>query len=204
MNTKFHEFIKNFKAMSKNLISILALSVLIACGSKDNQEKTEDVNPHSKEQMQKDITAMEKELFSSNGTIADEDKAMKMIALYTDFVGLFPDDPNCPKYLFLASDIAGAINKPKIRVQNYTKILENYPSYDKNGSVEYLLAMTYDADLDQREDAKKHYENVIKTGEDSNLVRDATIRMQTIDSLSYSQWMEKLVSQPQPAEWGHR
>lgn len=184
----------------KKIILVLSIAVFAACGSKENEVEDEKNDPHSKEKMQEDIKEMEKSLFSNTGTIADEDKAMKMIALYSDFVGLYPEDPNCPRYLFLAADIAGGINKPKIRVQNYTKILEKYPDYDKNGSVEYLLALTYDADLDQREDAKKHYGSVIKNGKDTNLVRDAGIRMQTIDSLSYNQWMEKLVSQPLPAE----
>lgn len=184
----------------KKLFFLLGFFAFISCGSDEQAAKQEENKPQSKEQMREDIAAMEKELFSASGTIADENKAMKMIALYTDFVGLYPGEPECPQYLFLACDIAGAINKPRIKVENYKKILENYPDYDKNGSVAYLLAMTYDADMNQREDAKTYYQRVIESGKDTNLVRDAKIRMETIDSLTYSQWMEKLVSQPLPAE----
>jgi tetratricopeptide (TPR) repeat protein len=99
-----------------------------------------------------------------------------------------------------AADIATAINKPLVKEKNYKRILEKYPDYPKTEIVTYLLAFTLDADLNDREQAKGYYQKIIDTAKDTNFVRDAKIRMSNIDSLTYDQFIEKIISQPTPVQ----
>jgi tetratricopeptide (TPR) repeat protein len=170
----------------------LALTILSACAGKEvrNEEQVAD-----QAAMYDEIKVMEKDLFNETMTI-DEKKAMQMIGKYNDYAELFPDDTNSARFLYLAADIAGGINKPKIKIQNYSKILERYPEFKGREHVTYLLAFTYDYDMNNREEAKKYYNQVLETAKDSNFVRDAKVRLSTIDRMTYQQYLDSIFANP--------
>lgn len=169
--------------------------VFAACGNQENGQENgaEETAQPTIEELKQKISEKEEVLFNETRMV-DPEKGMEMIGLYQDFANLYPDEKETPRYLYLAADIAGAINKPKIKVDNYKRILEKYPNYKGKDNVVYLLAFTLDAELNFRDEARKYYEETVKTGADTNLVRDAKIRLETIDSLTFDQLQEKIIS----------
>lgn len=171
----------------KTLASSLALAfAMIACGGEKEAVRTE-------ESLRADIKTMEDSLFGSSTTL-DKEAAEKMIALYIDFANEFPKAKEAPEYLMKAADVATAINKPRIKEDSYRKIIQNYPDYPRMDAVKYLLAFTLDAELDKREEAKDWYNEVVNTVKDTNFVRDAKVRLKTIDSLNYDQFVNMIIN----------
>lgn len=180
----------------KKITFILSLTIFFfACGNENNTDERE-AKPLTQEEFLVEIKAMEKSLFSS--MTMNKDSAEKMIALYNDYARNFPEAKEAPDYLYKAADVAGSLNKPKIKVENYKTILEKYPDWSGSGQVHYLLAFTLDAELNQREEAKKYYLDVIANGKDTNFVRDSRYRMTTIDSLTYDEFIDFIIKDTEP------
>jgi outer membrane protein assembly factor BamD (BamD/ComL family) len=180
-----------------NLLLFFSLVFFFASCGNGSKENAETAKP-TEEGMRAEIKKMEDSLFTSN--TLDPEKANAMIGKYNDFADLYPESKEAPEYLMKAADIATAINKPLVKEKNYKRILEKYPDYPKAEIVTYLLAFTLDADLNDREQAKGYYQKIIDTAKDTNFVRDAKIRMSNIDSLTYDQFIEKIISQPTPVQ----
>jgi hypothetical protein len=156
---------------------------LCACNSKVNDPKAVWL---------KSIDSLEQILKQSEG-LPDVKIARKMISMYWDFAQYHKDDPMAPEYLLRAGDIAGGINDPYLRADCYKFLSDSFPKFNKIENAWYLLAFTYDADLNNREAAKPYYLQVIQSAKDTNLVADSKARMQTIDSLTYDELVQKII-----------
>ncbi|HRE74501.1 MAG TPA: hypothetical protein PK637_06150 [Flavobacteriales bacterium] len=177
----------------KRILFVALSALFIACGSGNEPEA------RTEEKLRQEIKAMEDSLFGSTAAF-NKEAAEKMIALYMDFANEFPKAKEAPDYLLKAADVATAVNKPRIKEDCYKRIIENYPDFNRLDAVKYLLAFTLDAELNNREEAKTWYNEVIKTVKDTNFVRDSKVRMNTIDSLNYDQFIEMIISNPQPVQ----
>ncbi len=166
---------------------LLLLLATVSCGEK-KAPKTEQ------ERLSEAIASLQDSLFNEQQEL-NEDKAARMVGLYQEYAEKFPDAPETPKYLFLAADVARALGRYDLRVDNYRKILEKYPDYKGKDLVVFLLATTLDADLNRREEAAFYYNRVVQTVKDTNLVNDARVRLETVDSLTYDQMIERIIRQ---------
>lgn len=175
----------------KKVVYTLLLIVLVACGGNNNSEEKKEVTEAS---LKADIKQMEDSLFGANSTL-NKESAEKMIAMYMDFAGLYPKTKEAPDYLMKAADVATAINKPSVKEECYKKIINEYPDYPRMDVVKYLLAFTLDAELNQRGEAKEWYNKVVAEVKDTNFVRDAKVRLKSIDSLDYEAFMQMIINQ---------
>lgn len=178
----------------KNSIVFLFSLFLLACSSPVENDPNE-VKLMTQEELLNEIKSLEEGLYSS--LTLDLKKAEQIIAYYNDYATRFPQAKEAPSFLNKAADVAGAIERPKIKVQNYKTILEKYPEWPGCDQVKYLLAFTLDNDMNQREEAKSYYQQVIETGKDSNFVRDSKFRMLTIDSLTYDEFVNQIIGNTQ-------
>lgn len=169
--------------MNVRLIVVIMLFVY-AC-------KSGNTDPRAKRL--KTIDSLEQVLKNAQG-LPDEKTARKMISLYWDFAANYKTDPMAAEYLLRAGDIAGGINDPYLRADCYRYLTDSFPDFKKIENAWYLLAFTYDADLNNREAAKTYYLKVIESAKDTNLIADSKARMQTIDSLTYDEMVEKIIS----------
>ena len=164
------------------LIAIILL--VYSCNSDNSDPKAKRL---------KTIDSLEQVLKNAQG-LPDEKTARKMISMYWDFASHHKDDPMAAEYLLRAGDIAGGINDPYLRADCYRYLTDSFPDFKKIENAWYLLAFTYDADLNNREAAKSYYLKVIEAAKDTNLVADSKARMQSIDSLTYDEMVEKIIS----------
>lgn len=180
------------------ILSVFIL-LLTACGGEEqNATENGETKVMTIDQFNFRIKHLEAFLYSQ--TTLEKDSAEMIIALYNDFAAAYPEDKNAPVYLNKAADVAGAIQKPKIKVQNYKTILEKYPEWPGCDQARYLLAFTLDSDMDRREEAKKYYEEVVAVGKDTNFVRDSKYRLNTIDSMTYNQFVDFIVKSTEAEE----
>lgn len=183
--------------MTKKMINVAMLFsalFLFSCGGEKNPEVV-----RTEESLRAEIKSMEDSLFAPNATL-DKESAEKIIALYIDFANEFPKAKDAPDFLLKAADVATAINKPRIKEDSYKKIINNYPDFPKMEAVKYLLAFTLDAELDKRDEAKEWYNEVVHTVKDTNFVRDSKVRLKSIDSLNYDQFVQMIINQNMAAQ----
>jgi tetratricopeptide (TPR) repeat protein len=125
----------------------------------------------SKENLLKEITALEKELYASQEL--DPEKAKKMISLYETFYQNYFKDFACADYLFKAGEIAENINQPYRAIGFYTKCYEDYAAYKLNNLCLFRMANLYDFKLSNYIKAKALYMEVIEKYPKTDLARDA-------------------------------
>ncbi len=155
---------------------ILALCFVVLSFSNCNQntetEKTKQVidtvvkpaEPIAKidvpirEVLLKQITDLEKELYTA--TELNADKAKKIISLYESFYQNYHTYPECPEYLFKAAELAENIEQPYRAIDFYTICYEDYPVFKLNAECLFRMANLYDFKLSNYIKAKALYMEV--------------------------------------------
>jgi len=125
----------------------------------------------AREDLLKQIAALEKELYASQELNAD--KAKKMIALYESYYQNYHKYPETPDYLFKAGELTENINQPYRAIGFYTTCYENYPAYKLSAECLFRMANLYDYKLNNYLKAKALYEEVKVQFPKSPLAKDA-------------------------------
>ena len=141
------------------------------------------------------IRVQEDSLFASK--IFDRPGAMAMLGVYEAFVRTFPKDTIAPEYLFRAAGLAKALGNADRGVQLYDRIITEYPSWRRITSAYYMKAFTIDDGLNDKEAAKKAYEEVIARFPDHAFAKDSRAM---IENLQYTD--EELIERFKRMEQG--
>jgi|SRR5690554_2987505 len=127
------------------------------------------------------IDSLEKIVYTENFDLNEISSANLMDA-YSEYTTKFVvDKERAPEYLYKSAAISRAIGLPIKAIKLYDKILAEYPDYEKNPEVAFLLAFTYDEDMKQPERAKEAYEELIEKFPDDMWAEQASARLENID-----------------------
>jgi len=137
---------------------------------KKRQQITQPGVP-KKEDLLKQITDLEKELFASEQL--NEDKAKKMVSLYELFYQNYHLSSETPDFLFKAGEITENINQPYRSINFYTKCYEEYPAFKYSAECLFRMANLYDYKLSNYVKARALYEEVKVQFPKSQMAKDA-------------------------------
>ena len=167
---------------------------MASCGGSDEVESDENSTEETVDydQFMQELVDLENEI---NANIASPDKELlkKAITKYQDLAGYFPEDPKAPEYLFKASDLSLSTGQPEKAVKILTRIMNEYPEYERMEDVMFNKASHLDFELRDTTAAKELYAEFIEKYPESELVDDAQSRIENI-SLSLDELVEKFMA----------
>jgi len=132
------------------IVSILAITLIAMISCKPSKEKSIEK-----------ISALEKELLSTNISI-DTSKAEELIALYKEYVNKFKNDSLAPEYLLKAADISMNLSKGQQAVDFLDMILKDFPNYYKLPDCIFLKAYILENQLNDLKNAEKTYKEFLE------------------------------------------
>ncbi|MCH2232898.1 MAG: tetratricopeptide repeat protein [Crocinitomicaceae bacterium] len=182
------------KIKLNSLLMIFLLLGISACGESEDIENEENSGEETVDydQFMQELVDIENKI---NANVANPDKELlkEAITKYQDLAGFFPEDPKAPEYLFKASDLALSTGQPEKSVKILTRIMDEYPEYEKMEDVMFNKASHLDFELRDTTAAKELYADFIEKYPESELVDDAESRIENI-SLSLDELVEKFMA----------
>lgn len=165
-------------------IAILILGTA-SCG--ENQSKSEDGNsqtPITQTELRRaklaEIDSLER-IVKADTFFTQKSAASELLAKYEKYASTFPGDQSkTPEYLYKAGALARGIGQPLTALRAYDLILSKYGDFERNPEVAFLIAFTYDSDMNNPELARESYEEVVKRYPDDAWATQARQRLQTI------------------------
>jgi outer membrane protein assembly factor BamD (BamD/ComL family) len=153
---------------NKNLaITLVILLILAGCSP-------------SRDKSVKNISAMEKRLFSPQATSFDKAKWDSLISLYEGFCKRFPEDSLVPGYTFNAANISmNSGNGPKA-LTFFQQIIDNYPKYRKAPLCLFFKGYVYENLQHDLGKAKQIYQEFIGKYPDNEFVSAARASIQNL------------------------
>ena len=86
-----------------------------------------------------------------------------------------PNDTAAALPLYRAAEVARALGKPAKAIEIYQQIITQYPTFHKAPEAHFMLAFSYDEDMNNLEKARTEYENFINTYPDHGFADDAAM-----------------------------
>ncbi len=115
--------------------------------------------------------------FLTNKTAANQ-----LLQQYSKFAETFPGDKvKSPEYLYKAGALSRGAGLPLKAIRCYDQFLKKYADNSKSPEVCFLIAFTYDADMNDINLAKEAYQEVITRYPDDHWAFQAEQRLETID-----------------------
>ena len=165
------------------LITIFAGIFLFSCQSAADEQVQKDLLSNTEDQRRLTviIDSLEKVVYDENFDL-DEGSSANLMRAYNEYTTKFVADKNrTPEFLYKSAAISRAVGLPIKAIKLYDKILVDYPNFEKNPEVAFLLAFTYDEDMKQPERAKEAYQEVIERFPGDLWAEQASVRLENID-----------------------
>lgn len=182
-----------FQKVNLFLFPAMIAFAFVSCGGDDTvyDEKQDDLTPKvDYAEFSKELVELEKKILSQ--TPPDKALLQEATTKFQDFAGYFPDDPKAPDYLLKASDYALTLGQVEKSVKILTRIVTDYPAYNKMEDVMFNKASHLDFELRDTAEAKVAYQEFIDKFPNSDLVDDAQNRIDNI-SLSLEELANKFI-----------
>lgn len=113
-----------------------------------------------------EVERMEQSLLAGGEDVNDELRAQTMQA-YAQFANACHDDEFTPEALFRRADLLRSAGKFQEAMTQLRDIHDNYANYDKRSICAFLVGFIAEVELNDREQAKKTYQQVIEVHPDS-------------------------------------
>lgn len=145
-----------------SFILFLSLLVLAACES-------------PKEKSLKAIKSLE-----SNDSVFTNELMNSLKTQYVAFADQYPDDEHTPEYLFKAAQRSIAMDQTPEAITLLNRLIEKYPKSTQVPDAMFLLAYTYENNLNDLPKAKELYTNFIKLYPTHDLSEDAQFALDNL------------------------
>lgn len=153
---------------NKNLTFLLVILILFA-GCSPSRDKSV-----------KNISAMEKRLFSPQSTSFDKVKWDSLISLYETFYKRFPQDSLVPGYTFNAANISMNNGNGEKALTLFQRIVDKYPQYKKAPLCLFFKGYVYENLLHDLGKAKEIYLQFIEKYPNNEFVQAAQSSIQNL------------------------
>ena len=173
----------NFMRISGRFCLLMFSALFFSCGGTGNTEANLTVKPEgaARREMLNRIDSLENIVYTDTFDYRNRTGNM-LIKTYAEYIAAFPGDrANAPKFLYKSAAVSRASGDPVSALKNYDEILRRYPQYELAPESAFLLAFTYDEDLNDKDRAKEAYEAVIAQFPDDKWAVQARERLKTID-----------------------
>lgn len=154
--------------MIKNLIYLSIAVILFSCS-----------NPQ-KEKVKK-ITELEASVFDSSKLSLNKNTANELVRKYEEYANEYKTDTLSPMYLFKAGELSMSLNDGMNAMKLYKKVEKEFPDYKKAPVSIFLQAFLYENYLNDKENAKRLYNDFITKYPNHELVKDAKASLENID-----------------------
>lgn len=114
----------------------------------------------------KSIEALESTLFEESAEVQVENRNALMVE-YAEFANACHDDPRTPEWLFRRADLLRSAGKFQEAMTQLRDVHDHYKEFDKRPVCAFLIGFIAEVDLNDREQAKTTYEQVIAVHPDS-------------------------------------
>lgn len=165
------------------LLTIFAGIFLFACQPPANDKVQKDLisNTEDARRLRALIDSLEKIVYNENFDL-NENSSSHLMEAYKEYTTKFVGDKKLtPEYLYKSAAISRGVGLPIKAIKLYDQILTDYPKYERNPEVAFLLAFTYDEDLKQPERAKEAYQELLEKYPDDMWADQARARLESID-----------------------
>ncbi|MDD2412052.1 MAG: tetratricopeptide repeat protein [Bacteroidales bacterium] len=129
------------------VIAISSLLLGISCTKKVN--------------LKEEIAQLEKELYDTTNKKVDEKTALLLVDKYVAYADENKEDTLSPIYLFKGGEICMNIKRGEKAIELFTRVMEDYPNYNKLAETLFLLAFTYENVQNNIALAKEKYEQFL-------------------------------------------
>ncbi|MEM1322619.1 MAG: tetratricopeptide repeat protein [Bacteroidota bacterium] len=160
------------------ILLIAMLLGLMAC----SQSKTgAPAQTGDKATLEQEIKALETALREQTSSKLDIAKASELIEKSEAYVKAYPKDKNSASLLFRAADVARGIGKYGKAINLWEKVYEEYPDYHRAPDSRFLIGFTYENNLNEKTQAKKHYNQFLENHPDHQLAEQVKQTLAVID-----------------------
>jgi tetratricopeptide (TPR) repeat protein len=116
----------------------------------------------------------------SNDSAFSNELMMKLKTSYTDFALAYPDDEHTPGYLFKASQRAIVLQQANEAVDLLLQLINKYPTNEFAEDATFLLAFTYENNLNDLTNARLYYEKFLKEYPSGELAEEAKLSIENL------------------------
>jgi outer membrane protein assembly factor BamD (BamD/ComL family) len=148
--------------------------LLSSCAGSGERSDKKDID------LDASIKKLENELYSSDQTKFDRQKAGLLIDLYTEYADTYPDDTAAPAYLYKASDLSMNLRQPVETIALFNRILDKYPDYEKSPTVLFLKAFVYEDQMNDLNRARQYYELFLEKYPNNEFADDAKVSLKNL------------------------
>jgi tetratricopeptide (TPR) repeat protein len=165
--------------------AILSMALLACGGGQENGEdgdawRTPGTQTELRRAMMAEIDSLET-IVTADTFFTRKSASAELLAKYEKYASTFPGDQSkTPEYLYKAGALARGIGQPLQALRAYDLILRKYRDFERNPEVAFLIAFTYDADMNNPELARESYEEVVNRYPDDAWAVQARQRLETI------------------------
>jgi len=92
----------------------------------------------------------------------------------------FPSDTSTAMPYYKAAEVARALGQSQTALDIYQKIIDQYPSFHKVPEARFMIAFTYDEDLNDLAKAKTAYEDFIRLHPNHTFTDDAEMLLSNL------------------------
>lgn len=163
--------------MKKIPLVIIALIIgLYACNSAGQNEQKEE-----KASLEKTIKDLQLKLARQDDVNKDRETAETLVAQSQLFAKEFPRDSMAAVYLFRAADVSRGLGDFTHAIALWGKVNQSFPRFKRAPDALFLQGFTYDRDLQNTEQAKKHYRLFLEKYPDHPMVPDVSLMLQYLE-----------------------
>jgi outer membrane protein assembly factor BamD (BamD/ComL family) len=158
----------------KNSILVAVIGMLlVSCGGSGDTPKTEGESTVelTAEASFERIKAMEDSVYNQKSF--DPRGVQSLHDVYGVFLKRFPNDTLTPHVLFRAASTGRQLGRGQESINQYDRIIKDYPQWYRVPDAAYMKAFTLDDQLGQKGEAEVAYKEVIANYPDHHFARDA-------------------------------
>lgn len=158
------------------------MALAAGCGSGNQSDREEglisDTEKHRR--MKAEIDSLEHIIYDDDFAF-DPEMVSDLKQRYEKFAQRFGgDEEKSAEYLYKAGALSRALGMPTEGVKIYRRLLTKFSGYARAPEVQFLIAFTYDEDLNEKELAEEAYNEVINKFPGDHWALQAERRLETL------------------------
>lgn len=167
------------------LIIILSITIF-SCGGTENKtnnniEEKIPLTEMDKEQLFKELNVLKSNLFDTVELKTNIEVAQQLLEGSKIYISKFSNEENIKDVTYRAVQASEALGKNEEAVTHLNMLIRNHPSDSSVVDWMFERAFIYDAKLNNKELAKKYYQEVVNNFPEHDFGVNAKARLQNID-----------------------
>ncbi len=175
--------------MKKTILLFVICSPFFSCNQNEaqslsNQELTSEGGSIYLAKLKDEISKLESRLLKAQDAKKDKEAAKELIAKTQNLVKEFPKDSSAAELLFKAGDVSRGLGEYRKAIELWGTVSRDYPTYNNAAHALFLQGFTFDADLEDKENAIKYYQQFLKEYPKHSLSQQVIMLLSVIEKSS--------------------